>query len=137
MKIGPRSGTGTRASADPTRRKQAPRQTEDYRLETLDGELLLYHPAQTKTLYLNETASLVWNLCNGERTSDEICAILREAFPDASDVDADVESTLESLLHSRAITYGGKRSTRPGPVADAGPDAGPDAGETAVPHRDN
>ncbi len=129
MKIGPRSGTGTRASADPTRRKQAPRQTEDYRLETLDGELLLYHPAQTKTLYLNETASLVWNLCNGERTSDEICAILREAFPDASDV----ESTLESLLHSRAITYGGKRSTRPGPVADAGPDAG----ETAVPHRDN
>ncbi len=90
-------------------------------------------PRKTKTLYLNETASLVWNLCNGERTSDEICAILREAFPDASDVDADVESTLESLLHSRAITYGGKRSTRPGPVADAGPDAG----ETAVPHRDN
>ena len=133
MKIVPRTGTAAGESTHPTRKKQAPRQTKDYRLETLDGELLLYHPAHTKTLYLNETASLVWRLCDGERTGEDICEILREAFPDASSVDADVESTLESLLQSQAIDYGGHPLTRPWAAAAAG---APPA-ETAIPDRDD
>ena len=49
-----------------------PRRKPDYRLEAIDNELLLYHPAETKILYCNETASLIWQLCDGQRTLQEI-----------------------------------------------------------------
>ena len=45
-----------------------PRRKTDYRLEQLDGEMVLYHPSETKILYFNQTASLIWQLCDGERT---------------------------------------------------------------------
>ena len=83
-----------------------PRQSSDYRLEAIDGEVLLYHPERTKTLYLNETASLVWNLCSGERTADEIVRLLEEAFPDAeATVSHDVEQALRRLHEHKAIEY--------------------------------
>ena len=76
----------------------------DFRLEEMDGELLLYHPASTKAVYLNETASMIWKLCDGERTIGEILELLRESFPEAGEsMEADVESTLESFADQAAI----------------------------------
>lgn len=76
----------------------------EFKLEELDNELLLYHPAKTKTVYLNETASLVWQLCDGERSVGEIAALLKESFPDAAErVDEDVESTLRTFADHGAI----------------------------------
>ena len=48
---------------------RTPRQNTDYRLETVDNEILLYHPVKTKTLYLNETVALIWR--RGRRKSFE------------------------------------------------------------------
>lgn len=76
----------------------------EFKLEELDNELLLYHPAKTKTVYLNETASLVWQLCDGKRNVGEIAALLKESFPEAADrVDEDVESTLKTFADHGAI----------------------------------
>lgn len=81
-----------------------PRPNPDYRLEELDNELLLYHPAATKTVYLNETASLVWRLCDGHRTVAEISEILCASFPDSStDVPQDVEDTLTTFVDHGAV----------------------------------
>ena len=60
-----------------------PKPLEGYRVEEMDGELLLYHPQSTATIYMNQTAALVWQLCDGEREVAEIIAILTESFPDA------------------------------------------------------
>jgi len=76
----------------------------DYRLETLDTEQLLYDPEQTRVLCCNETASLIWRLCDGQRTVEEIVALLTEAFPEAADTIAgDVEATLEEFAQHGAI----------------------------------
>jgi hypothetical protein len=84
-------------------------QEPDYRLEMIDDELLLYHPGETKILYCNQTASLVWGLCDGSRTVEEITKLLCEAFPDAAyTIPADVEATLEQFHQHGAIKYVGE-----------------------------
>jgi len=45
-----------------------PKRKENFKLEEVGGEILLYHPETAKILYCNETAKLIWQLCNGSRT---------------------------------------------------------------------
>lgn len=81
-----------------------PKRKEDYRLEEVDGELLLYHPGSTKILYCNETASLIWKLCDGTRSGEEITKALRDVFPEAADsIAGDVEETLKRFLEHDAL----------------------------------
>jgi hypothetical protein len=76
-----------------------PKRVEDYRLEQLDEELLLYHPTETQILYLNQTASLVWGLCSGEHSVGEIIQMLSEAYPEAAEeIPTDVQDTLDQFL---------------------------------------
>lgn len=87
-------------------RSNKPRRKADYRLEKIDDELLLYHPGETKILYCNQTASLIWELCDGQRTVGEIIAALSEAFPEAAEsIPADVEATLGQFLEHGAIEW--------------------------------
>lgn len=82
-----------------------PAQQPDFRLEMLDDELLLYHPAATKIMYCNATASLVWQLCNGQRSVQEIIALLANAYPEAADsLPADVTAALQQFVDHGAIT---------------------------------
>ena len=81
-----------------------PKRKADYKLEEVDGELLLYHPGSTKILYCNETASLIWQLCDGTRSGEEIKVTLRETFPEAADsIAGDVEETLKKFLEHDAL----------------------------------
>ncbi len=83
-----------------------PQRNPDYRLEMIDNELLLFHPAQTKILYCNETSSMIWQLCDGQRTVREITDLLVAAFPQAADFIADdVEATLQQFLEHGAIEF--------------------------------
>ncbi len=86
-----------------------PRQTPDFRLEQLDGELLLYHPGQTTIMYCNPTASLVWGLCDGQRSVQDIIGLLSAAYErTAAAIGADVEATLEQFYQHGAIGYVGE-----------------------------
>lgn len=85
---------------------RTPHQKADYQLAHVDGENLLAHPATTTTLYLNETASLVWQLCDGQRTNAEIAVLLADAFPQAgATIPEDVDATLERLREHGAIEF--------------------------------
>lgn len=78
----------------------------EFSLEQLDNELLLYHPAKTLTVYMNETASLVWQLCDGKRTVSEIVRQLQGAYPEAAgDMQSDVEQALAIFSEHGAITF--------------------------------
>ena len=72
----------------------------------MGGELLLYHPAQEKIYYCNPTASLIWQLCDGQRSLGAILGLLQEAYPAASAalVD-DVCNILEQLRAHGALTW--------------------------------
>lgn len=86
--------------------RKVPRPKSDYRLEQMDDELLLYHPGETKTVYLNQTASLVWQLCDGERSAGDITRLLQDSFPESSDqIAADVRAALAEFERHGAIEY--------------------------------
>lgn len=75
-----------------------PAQSENYNLDDIDGEILLYHVSSTRTLHLNSSAAIVWQLCDGERSIREIVALIQESFADAGDgVEDDVLSAIEEL----------------------------------------
>ncbi len=81
-----------------------PIQKAGYHLEMMDGELLLYHLNETMILYLNETATLIWQLCDGRQTIAEIITLLSDAYPDAAEVmAADVQETVQQLLTAGCI----------------------------------
>ena len=78
-----------------------------FSLEEMDGELLLFHVEQEKVLYCNATAGLVWRLCDGERTLDEIVELLTEAYPEAREkLRGDVVDALGKLSDAGALRLG-------------------------------
>ena len=86
--------------------QQVPKPKPDYRLEQMEDELLLYHPGETRTVYLNQTASLVWQLCDGERSAGDIMRLLQDSFPESSDqIAADVRAALAEFERHGAIEY--------------------------------
>lgn len=83
---------------------QRPCRTDGYRLETIEQELLLFDPAESVVLYCNQTAALVWGLCDGSRDFDEIVALLAKAFPEAGpELAADVRQAVDDLVARRAL----------------------------------
>jgi coenzyme PQQ biosynthesis protein PqqD len=80
-----------------------PRANTEFSLEEIDDELLLYHPAKTKAVYLNETAALVWQLCDSKRSVAEIVSLLKENYPESETIQSDVEQTLQQLADNGAV----------------------------------
>ena len=78
-----------------------------FELEEIDGELLLYSPQLTRSIYLNSTASIIWRLCDGKLTVGEIAALLKEAFPSAADsIEQDVVDSIKLFIRNNAIELG-------------------------------
>lgn len=73
-------------------------------MEVVENEVLLYHPQQTRAVYLNPTAALVWGLCDGSRPVHEIIRILGESYPEAvAALTEDVLGTLNQLHESGVL----------------------------------
>lgn len=83
-----------------------PSPVEGYRVEEMDGELLLYHPQSTATVYMNNTAALVWQLCDGSREVAEIVEILGESFPESGTaLRKDIIQALDSFRSQGALKF--------------------------------
>ncbi len=84
--------------------QKKPKTIADFQLEEIDGEVLLYSPKATRSIYLNPSASLIWRLCTGEFSTQEIIDTLREQFPEQAETIADdVMTTLNKFVESQAI----------------------------------
>jgi Coenzyme PQQ synthesis protein D (PqqD) len=74
--------------------------------EYLEGELLLYHRGDTRAVYLNATATIIWLLCDGQRSVREIVDLIHESYPDAKpELADDVLGTLNSLCDSHVLMW--------------------------------
>lgn len=80
-----------------------PRPRNDFKFVELEGESMLYRGDEGQALYLNDTASLLWKLCDGQRSVAAIEELLRDAYPDAADVSADVETAFGLFLGHGAV----------------------------------
>ena len=68
-------------------------------VEDMGDEVLIYVPGSDKTILLNETAALVWRLCDGQRTAVEISDLLAEAYPESdSAIRKQVQDTLSDFV---------------------------------------
>lgn len=77
---------------------------EDIESEDTGHEVLVYLPGGDRTLYLNDSAAIVWRLCNGALSGAEIADLLEEAYPDAADsLRTDVAATLQDLLAQELV----------------------------------
>lgn len=84
-----------------------PKQCKGFLIERMEGEIVLLHPARNIVIHANETAALVWQLCDGAHTIDEIIKILTGAYPDArTQIAAEVPDTIQRLRAQGALDGG-------------------------------
>ena len=85
-----------------------PYRNEDCQMEELDDEILLYNPTNNKTLYINKSASIIWQLCDGRQTVQEIVAMIQEAYPgNETELEDDIVTTLQTLVANNAVSLTG------------------------------
>ncbi|MEQ1869071.1 MAG: PqqD family protein [Vicinamibacterales bacterium] len=81
-----------------------PRPVPGFALQQMDDDVLLYHPGLTRTVHLNDTAALIWKLCDGLRSVDDIASLLGEAYPEAaSEMNVDVMTALARLVRDGVV----------------------------------
>lgn len=78
--------------------EHVPRHRKGHFLEEVDGENLLYGRVAMKAHYLNESASVIWKLCDGARTVGEIIDVLTDAYPDNPTIADDVHRALDQFI---------------------------------------
>lgn len=71
---------------------------EGVSVEELDGRVAIYIPTSEQVLYLNETATRVWRLCDGRRSAAQVVATIAHEYGRAEDdVASDVRRVLGDL----------------------------------------
>ncbi len=64
----------------------------------------MLHPEKRAIIHINQTGALIWQLCNGFRSVDEIITLLSEAYPEArQEIAVDVPQTVELLAAQGAL----------------------------------
>jgi hypothetical protein len=83
-----------------------PAHVEDLCWERSDGELLLYRPGSEKGLRLSSSSLEIWDMCDGQRTVDEVCRELagRYGLPQRS-LEGDVLGTLDRLRDEDLLRF--------------------------------
>jgi hypothetical protein len=61
-----------------------PKRRDDIRSEDVQHETVLYDPGRGQAVYLNETAALVWKLCDGHRSVAEMAELLTREMADTT-----------------------------------------------------
>jgi hypothetical protein len=72
----------------------APRRLLDLEVHEVDDGYVIYNAPQSRVHYLNATAALVFELCNGQRSQAAIASLLAQASGQA---DPPTEQVIESL----------------------------------------
>jgi hypothetical protein len=83
---------------------QRPVLNDAFKLEKFDKEILLYSVTDTRAVYLNETAYLVYAMFGAGKSVGEIIALLTEAYPEQEDsIREDVTTVLDQLVENGVV----------------------------------
>jgi hypothetical protein len=84
-----------------------PKKCVGFLVERMDGETVLLHPARNIIIHANETAALIWQMCDGNNSIDDIVNILGGAYPDArAQIAKEVPDTIKKLRAQGALDGG-------------------------------
>ena len=83
-------------------------------LKDLGDEFLIYSAENKEIHIMNPTAQLIWNMCDGEHSLDDIESEVRSHFsiPPERDIKADIQNTLnifrrKGLMSRRSLSSSG------------------------------
>lgn len=83
-----------------------PRHVADFKLQLLDGEAVIFHPASKKVVHASPSAALIWELCDGQRSVAQIVELLAGEYPDArTQIEQDVPETLNLFANSGVVEW--------------------------------
>jgi len=84
---------------------ETPVQNPKYLLQVQDDEYQLLNMDEQTTIFINGSASIIWQLCNGEQKVSEIKSMIKDSYPEmAESIDLDVDETIEMLESHQALT---------------------------------
>lgn len=85
---------------------------EAVKLEELDDEYVLFNAKNTKVTYLNASAAMVWTLCDGQISVDEIITELKTQFPEQQQqINDDVMNVMQELAKNELLELSDKSGT--------------------------
>lgn len=73
------------------------RKSQDLEIHIVEGQCVVYDTGADRVHYLNPTAALVLELCDGSRSVPEIAALVQEAYALPETPIDDVSRCLQSL----------------------------------------
>ena len=83
-----------------------PRVSESYTAEKFEDELLLYSKTDEQSVYLNNTAQAVLQLCGADLTVAQIVDYLQQHYPDQrQEIEQEVIEVLSMLESNGVITF--------------------------------
>ncbi|MGR8978772.1 MAG: PqqD family protein [Gammaproteobacteria bacterium] len=57
-----------------------PKRADNLEINTIEGGFMVYQPDRNRVHYLNHTAVLVLELCNGRDSAEKIAGLVQEAY---------------------------------------------------------
>ncbi len=96
--------------------QQLPTRGTAYKVEEMDEESLIYRRAAKTAIYLNDSATVIWKLCDGTRAVSEIVTEIAKSFPEEAveQIGLDVRGTIDQLIANGVIflSEGGNLDTK-------------------------
>ena len=84
--------------------QSVPKQAFGFFVEEMEGENLLYRLGAHKAIHLNDSATVIWKLCDGSRTLQDIIDLLKKEYPGSeAAVAADVREAVQLLFSEGAL----------------------------------
>ena len=86
-----------------------PQRNDTITEKILDDEIILYNN-KTHTIHsLNQTAALLWALCDGQMTTMQMIEMLQDKYKGSKKaIENDVLKTLEEMKKNNLITFRGR-----------------------------
>ncbi len=77
--------------------QQRPKKSDGLETDEVEDGFVIYQPERARVHYLNPTANLILELCDGELTADQIAELIGQAFDLAEPPTQEVEEALATL----------------------------------------
>ncbi len=92
---------------------QYPTQIKTIHAEVLDGELCIYDWQRSKVHNLNPTAALIWQMCDGKTSPEQMAGQLQAELGTVTHAEELVWFSLKELQKARLISMPGQRPVAP------------------------
>ena len=80
-----------------------PRQSDSLDITEVEDGLVIFEPTSRRVHHLNVTATLVFELCTGDNSVDQIADIVRTAFGVPDTDAAEIIAVVESLRAEKLV----------------------------------